>query len=341
MPSARGNRRAPSFIVRLRCDPLHTAIDGAHANAIGATLEASGFASFAAKLRQKRSEGAENERPGVIVVLLEDAAWCDARSAEIIANLADERTRPTSSRRQPSRSDSPYPAHPQALLPVQRALGRRGRDVLGTHADGSLVLPAGGRVRLQALFGGSRRRASQGRSAGGRRAPVLRSRSLTNAGFTRGRRRRAVSRSHRRCPYTLQLPLAAPRAPRRHAFGALLRLARGHSSPPRTPGGRGAPLRRSAVPIAGDEREPSLARNAGQATRALPIARPAFLVVSFACTGSRPSRFRSSFASTEPRCAPGRRYGAAFARSRCGPAGRADRARLVFPGRYPRRSLRS
>ncbi len=206
---------APSFIVRLRCDPLHTAINGAHANAIGATLEASGFASFAAKLHESDPKAPRTSGQASSSSSSSTLPRCDARSAEIIANLADERALYIVA--STAVETDPLPRAFQALPPVSARWG--------DAADVSALTPMGRWcLRAAGVFGWRFSAGAVAELVAGPEADELPSAlaELTNAGFI-------ADEGEGRFAFASASTLSAARRLARPSEARLgARLARGH-----------------------------------------------------------------------------------------------------------------
>jgi hypothetical protein len=84
--------QAPAAVARLRCDPSFTAVPRSHAAALARTLAESGFGALAARIdgsvsREARDAADPDRR---VIVILEDAPWCDPATATLLSSLAAE-----------------------------------------------------------------------------------------------------------------------------------------------------------------------------------------------------------------------------------------------------------
>ncbi len=84
--------QAPADVVFLSCDPSHTATPGSHARALAKALEGRGFDGISRRLLGSRL-GAASDVEGArrLIVVLEDAPWCDPSSATVLEELAAAR----------------------------------------------------------------------------------------------------------------------------------------------------------------------------------------------------------------------------------------------------------
>ncbi|MFO0616994.1 MAG: serine/threonine-protein kinase [Polyangiaceae bacterium] len=90
---------APSVVLRVGCDPPSTQRPLSHASAIAAALAEAGQPALAGRLRPSTPESGRSarlaepkaERTRAVILVVEDAVWCDSATVERLMKLAQER----------------------------------------------------------------------------------------------------------------------------------------------------------------------------------------------------------------------------------------------------------